>query len=225
MKTDLLNLLKSSKIFSSLDDAVLRKLLHRFEKIYVPKGKVLFRQGELADCIYFLVSGKLAVFFKPEKKERKLINEILPGQTTGELSALSCGPRSATAKAVKKCCLLKLSSEEFITLCKDHTSVCIDVMNVALKQSRSSLKLMFDSKNIRKGIRILNNLIIALSLFFFATLFPFVMFARIFPSIIMIYFLIKYMTRTPTTNVEIIEIVRFVEVSLLSSGIRSAAEI
>lgn len=151
MKTDFLNLLKTSKIFSSLNKTVLNKLLAKFEKIAVPKGKIVFRQGELADSIYFVVRGKLAIFFKPEKKPRKLINEILPGQTTGELSALSCGPRSATAKAVKTSYLLKLSSEDFIAICRQHTSVCLDVMNLALKQSRSSLKLMFDAKNIRKN--------------------------------------------------------------------------
>jgi NTE family protein len=155
MKTDLLKLLKSCQLFLSLNDSVLKKLLQKFKTVHLDKDKSLFRQGDLADSVYFLVKGKLAVFFKSETNEKFLINEILPGQSLGELSAISTGLRSATAKAVKKSVLLKLSSEEFISLCRDYPAVSMNTMNIALKQSRSSLKMMFDKENFRKNIVIL----------------------------------------------------------------------
>lgn len=155
MKTDFIKLIKSCQIFSSLNKSVLKKLSLKFKTVQVKKGKLLFRQGELADCIYVLVHGKLAVYFKSDDNEKKLINEVLPGQSIGELSAISTGLRSATAKAVKECVLLKLPSEDFISLCQEYPSVSIDTLNVALKQSRNSLKMMFQKKSSRKSIVIL----------------------------------------------------------------------
>jgi len=155
MKIDLLDLLKSCKVFSSLDDAILIKLLGKFKKIYLNRNKILFRQGELSDSLFLLVSGKIAVFITTEKNETLLINEVLPGSIIGELTALSREPRSTTAKAVKRTILLQLSSEDFVEICKQFNSVSLEVINTTLRHSRDIIKLMSDKGSIKKHIAII----------------------------------------------------------------------
>jgi NTE family protein len=155
MKIDLLNLLKSCKIFSSLDDALLRNLLKNFKKIYLDKNKILFKQGELSNHLYLVVNGKIAHFLTTEKNEIKLINETLPGQIIGELTALSHEPRSTTAKAVKCSVVLKLESEIFIKLCRDFPAISLEIMDTSLSHSRNIIKLISDKGYARKHIAII----------------------------------------------------------------------
>ncbi len=72
---------------------MLINLLNKFEKIYIDKNQVLFRQGELSNNIFLLVSGKIAIFLSTENKETLLLDEVLPGKLIGELTALSHEPR------------------------------------------------------------------------------------------------------------------------------------
>lgn len=155
MKIDLLNLLKSSNIFSSLDDPTLFKILSKFKKVYLRRNKILFRQGELSNSLYLLVSGKIAAFITTEKNEILLINEVLPGSIIGELTALSHEPRSTTAKAVKGSILLQLTSEDFVDICKEFNSVSLEVINTTLRHSRDIIKLMSNKGNIKKHIAII----------------------------------------------------------------------
>ena len=75
---------------------------NQFDEISLSKNKVLFRQGEISNSLYVLVEGKLAVFIKKENKETKFIAEIEPGETVGELSAISHEPRLFTVKSIRK---------------------------------------------------------------------------------------------------------------------------
>lgn len=155
MKIDLLNLLKSCKVFSSLDDAILIKLLGKFKKKYLDKNKILFRQGELSNSLFLLVSGRIAAFITTEENETLLINEVLPGSIIGELTALSHEPRSTTAKAVKRSILLQLTSEDFVAICKEFNSVSLEVINTTLSHSRDIIKLMSNKSFIKKHIAII----------------------------------------------------------------------
>lgn len=155
MKTDLLKLLKSCKVFSSLDDAVLLKLLNKFKKINIDRNKILFRQGELSNSLYLLVSGKISTFVRTNKNETLLLNEVLPGSIIGELTALSHEPRPITARAVKRSILLQLSSDDFVDLCKKFNSVSLEVVNTTLSHSRNIIKLMSDDRFNKKHIAII----------------------------------------------------------------------
>lgn len=139
-KIDLLNLLRSSKIFSSLDDKSLLELLKQFKKVWLQQGSTLFKQGELSHNLYLLICGRIGLFLKTETKETVLINEILPGMLMGEVSALSHEPRFATAKAVKKSLVLELSSDDFIEICKKYNSVSLELINTTFSESRDIIK-------------------------------------------------------------------------------------
>lgn len=165
MTIDLTGLIKSNKIFSSLDDATLKKL--KFDKIYLRKNKILFHQGELSGSVYILVFGKLANILKIEDKEEKIIGTIQMGETVGELSALSHEPRSMTTKALENSILLKLSSNSFRALCKEYPTLLIGAMDVLVERSRHLVKIL-GGKNPRKkhAVIIPANKKISLHLFF-----------------------------------------------------------
>src|SRR5574337_437890 len=104
---ELVNFLKSSAMFSSLDETVLEKMLKKFEKVHIAKKKILFKQGTASDSFYILVQGRLTLTIKTGKNGHKFSHEVLPGETIGELGALSYEPRTSTVKAIDDSLLLK----------------------------------------------------------------------------------------------------------------------
>ncbi|MHB1948151.1 MAG: patatin-like phospholipase family protein, partial [Gammaproteobacteria bacterium] len=155
MEKDLINLLKSCQIFSSLHEKELKTLLKKFKKITRNKDQILFKQGDLSKELFLLVSGKVVEFMKTDEDKHFLVNEVLPGQLIGELTALSREPHSMTARAVKKSILLALSSEDFIKLCKKYNSVSLDVINSTLLKSRKIIDIMSSKGRRDKHIVIL----------------------------------------------------------------------
>lgn len=142
MKAETLNLLKSCKIFSSIQDDELERLVPNFETVYLPKNKILFHQGDPATNLYFLVKGKLSTTIKTRKNEEKFIAEILPGEPVGEFAALSYEPRSSTVKALSASTLLKLSGEMFVELCHKHPAVSLEIINSVFERARELIKLV-----------------------------------------------------------------------------------
>ena len=73
----------------------------------VSAGDVIIRRGQPGDCMYFIVSGEVAIDIKPQP----LI--LGPGHFFGELALITGEPRSATATALTNCELLHLDLADF----------------------------------------------------------------------------------------------------------------
>ncbi len=152
MENHLLGLLKSCKIFSSLNNVELENILNKFDEVSLDKDKFLFEQGETSNSLYVLVKGKLAIFIKKGNNEINFITEIESGETVGELAALSHEPRSFTVKSIEDSILLKLSSEAFIEICSHHPSASIEMINSILSRTRSLVKIISSVSNIKKHV-------------------------------------------------------------------------
>jgi NTE family protein len=156
MKTDLLPILRSCEIFSSLDDIELKKLLKKFKTVRLQKSKILFHQGSFSSSLYLIITGKLLVFLKDENNIKKILNIVGAGETVGEVGALSNEPRTATVKALENAVLLKLSSHEFNELTHQYPVVMQKTLANLMKRSRSLIQLVSNSELIRKHVVIIS---------------------------------------------------------------------
>src|SRR5579883_2969870 len=101
MDDELTTLLRTSKIFSSLPKRAVRKLLPQFEKVELDKNEVLYYQGDPSESVELLLDGELVSVFTTVSGENKTVGDIFPGETVGELGALSGDPRATTIRAKK----------------------------------------------------------------------------------------------------------------------------
>ena len=76
------------------------------------QGEVLFREGDPADCMYDLYSGKVGVFTAYGEPGQKLLMEYFPDQYFGEMGLLEHALRSATAVALEDDTFVAEVSEE-----------------------------------------------------------------------------------------------------------------
>ncbi len=79
-------------------------------------GAWLFRQGDEGDAMYLLARGLLQVWIdSPDSADggQRLIAEIAPGETVGEIGMLAGGRRSASIRAVRDSLLLRMDAAAF----------------------------------------------------------------------------------------------------------------
>ncbi|MDH4106154.1 MAG: patatin-like phospholipase family protein [Gammaproteobacteria bacterium] len=98
-------------------------VLDEFEPCVCHGGDWLFRQGDPADCLYLLARGRMQVWLEQanaaEPGER-LVAEVNPGETIGEIGMLTGDARSASIRAVRNSLLLKLTSAAFDRLSRQR---------------------------------------------------------------------------------------------------------
>ena len=90
------------------------------------KGDIVFHQGDPADALHLLVSGRLAVQVFTAEGDRATINVLGPGDHVGELAlvpSFSRQPRSATVVALEAAETRVLSATAFTDLCDRHPVV------------------------------------------------------------------------------------------------------
>jgi len=151
---DLLNAVRSCKVFASLDKKVCQAVLPKFEKIALNKGEILFNQGDPSDCLYLLLQGKLSAVITTALGQSKSISFIEPVETVGELGALSNEPRSLTIKASKASLLFKLKSGDFVNLCHLYPAVMFATIHPIIARSQKVIQ-MLSSEKIHKHIAIM----------------------------------------------------------------------
>jgi predicted acylesterase/phospholipase RssA/CRP-like cAMP-binding protein len=86
-------------------------------------GDWLFRQGDSGESLYLLARGRLQVWIASEEHgevRESLVAEVAPGETVGEISLLTGGPRSASLRAVRDSLLLRMDAEAFDRLGREQ---------------------------------------------------------------------------------------------------------
>ena len=66
------------------------------------KGDIIFRQGDFANVMYDIVSGKVGIYSDYQGKQEEKIAELDDGQILGEMGMIEAYPRSATAVALSE---------------------------------------------------------------------------------------------------------------------------
>ena len=97
-------------IFAGLDASARSQVLAGLETRRLARGTVLIREGERADQIFVVLSGRFVV----TRQDRvEPLNEIGAGQTIGEIAFFAGGVRTATVTALRDSLVLCLAQAEY----------------------------------------------------------------------------------------------------------------
>jgi NTE family protein len=107
-------------IFEHLSASEKTALAAELEIVPVTRGEVLVRQGDPADALYVVVSGRFAVLLDGHKEP---ITEIGPDQPIGEIAFLTGGLRTATVRAMRDALVLKLDRADFDKLAETRPQI------------------------------------------------------------------------------------------------------
>ena len=93
------------------------------------KGALIFREGDMADCMYAVYSGRVGIYSGYGTAEEKRLAEYTQDQYFGEMGLLEHAPRSAAAVALEdNTCLEAVTEESFLSYFRDHPGQVLRIM-------------------------------------------------------------------------------------------------
>ncbi len=123
--------------------------LYSVEKKY-NKGDYIFKEGDNADTVYFLISGQVSVILNETHARDQRLATLSPGSAFGELAMIDHGKRSATIIADSDVTSLEL---KFYDLEAEGSELSKDVM---IKLARNISKMLSDK--LRRTNNVIKNL-------------------------------------------------------------------
>ena len=111
------------------EPGVWEKLLPAIRWKELAAGEILFREGDAADAMYVVVSGRLRAT-RDDDGETRIVGDISRGETVGEMALLTGGVRSATVHALRDCVLAGLDRPTFNELSRACPQTVIHVAKV-----------------------------------------------------------------------------------------------
>ena len=98
-------------------------VVNSFVPASFPFGSVIAREGDEADALYLLVSGRARVLKQGENGEEIPLDFLQAGDTFGEMGLLEGGRRTATVRASGEVLALRLDRSVFDALLRLHPEV------------------------------------------------------------------------------------------------------
>src|SRR5688500_12152119 len=92
--------LAQSGLFQCLSEEAVEPVASRLEMITLPRGRVVFNEGEPGDSLYIVTAGKIKLSRRSPDGRENVLAVMGPSDQFGELSVFDPGPLPATATAV-----------------------------------------------------------------------------------------------------------------------------
>jgi Flp pilus assembly CpaE family ATPase len=153
MSASVADLLRRSAVFGRLTEPELRRIARLFKERRIHHGQQLFRQGDAADSLYVVVSGRLRISAADEAGHQKVLAFAAAGEMVGEMGVLSGEPRSATAVATDDTDLLQLRKADFDALLADDVDLMRDVGRVVAARRETTQRRVVDESSRGDGYR------------------------------------------------------------------------
>ncbi len=131
--------LRATDLFDVLSDDDLEKLSTIVESVRVPVGHTLVREGDPADGLYIVVTGRLRAQVMDPDGHQVVVGEIGANEVVGEMAVIGASARSATVEAVRDSHLLKLDREDFHTLAMEHPAILLGMSRTLVSRLERSI--------------------------------------------------------------------------------------
>lgn len=117
----------------------------------IPKGEVLFREGDEGTVIYVVQKGSVRVS-RFISGETRVMTDFGPGEFFGEMSLLNGSPRSGTAVVMDDAKLLCLELHVFEAMLRANTEIAVRMVKklasrLASANQRMEFMLLRDAEN------------------------------------------------------------------------------
>ncbi|MCS6832592.1 MAG: cyclic nucleotide-binding domain-containing protein, partial [Flammeovirgaceae bacterium] len=138
MEIEKVLILKSTRMFAETPEHLLADIAQIVREERVPKEKVIFKKGDVADKMYIIYEGEISI---KEQSTYVLIN----GDIFGELDFLDSKLRSADAIALRDSLLLRIDQEDFYELMATRKEVVRGIIRFLCERIRTQAQNIYES--------------------------------------------------------------------------------
>jgi serine phosphatase RsbU (regulator of sigma subunit) len=142
---DKVRCLELSPIFAGQAGETLEQIARKAAEVDLVDGQMLFREGDDADSVYLLISGKLLIHSANIEFCHRGQGEII-----GELALLNHDARSASATSVGRSSVLRLTSDDFFSLLRTNVDVGRALLKTIAERLRSSARREIEVAQFRQ---------------------------------------------------------------------------
>lgn len=115
------------------DSDLTKRFLAILDLMSLDKDAVLFRQGDAADALYLIKSGKLAITLKADDGTTVRLRTMATHTVLGEMGLYRDLQRTATVVALEPSQVLRLSKARFLDLKRDDPELCDAVHRMVVR--------------------------------------------------------------------------------------------
>lgn len=126
-------------VFGPLDAGMLKFIEDQIEWFFLKRDTALFRQGEIDDSFFILISGRLIVVTEDRMGNEKRAGEIRPGESVGEMAMIAGQGRSANILAVRDSELVKIDKAAFERIIKQYPLVSMHIMKILVHRLQKTI--------------------------------------------------------------------------------------
>ncbi|HET7752697.1 MAG TPA: cyclic nucleotide-binding domain-containing protein [Anaeromyxobacteraceae bacterium] len=131
-----IELLQRTPIFGAIQARTLEVLLRGTVNVQVPAGGHFFDEGEAANAMFVLESGRVSVLKRRDGVEQHL-RELGAGDCFGEMALIDMSPRSASVIALEECSAIRLTNADLYRVYQaDLEQFALIQMNISRELSR-----------------------------------------------------------------------------------------
>jgi Flp pilus assembly CpaE family ATPase len=141
------SILDGAPFLSVLEPELRQRVRKRMSRRRIDQGKMLYRQGEPADALYLVESGRFRIFVSERPGHERVLQFLGPGEIVGESAFMAETPYVASAVAIDDAWVWRLGRADFEMLLGKHDGVLRYLANViADRQARANARLAAESQ-------------------------------------------------------------------------------
>ena len=115
--------IKAVPLFAGLPEDEIAALAGQATTVTVPAGAWVFHQGDIADAMYIVRSGRLHVVDERPDGTQEIVRELRPGAVLGELALIRQSRRTAGVRVRRDAALLRIGHAQFEQMLGSSPSV------------------------------------------------------------------------------------------------------
>lgn len=128
--------LKNISIFAGLPENELKTIETLCVTRTYPKSTVIINEGDQANAMYLMVTGRVRVYVSEESGKEFILNTMGPGEYFGELALLDDEARSASVITTEKSTFSIIYKDDFSKAILNHPNIAL----VLLKNLSSTVR-------------------------------------------------------------------------------------
>jgi len=115
--------MRASRIFKDLGEDVLTDLESEMKLRTVASGETLCHQGDPADSLFVVISGRLRIWLNRPGAGSLFLNEVGPGDSVGEMGVITGSPRAADVRAIRDTTVAEMPKDAMEKLLRRYPEV------------------------------------------------------------------------------------------------------
>lgn len=153
------NTLAKIALFADLDDTTLALIEGACIWTKTVSGKVLVRQGDPSDTVYFITSGAVVAKSYSQDGKEVTFTDIPAGGICGEFAAIDQLPRSASIQTTKVSNIAQMPAETFRDLLRTTPALGFKMVEMLVKKNRALTERIYEFSTLTVRHRVCAELV------------------------------------------------------------------